>query len=76
MVSLSKGAIYEIAAARLLCDVDGNGKVDRADLNLIVAAIGTAVAAGDPRDADHDGLLTIRDVRACTLKCTNAQCVP
>lgn len=75
VVSLSKGAIFEIAA-RASCDVDGNGQVDRADIAAILAARGTAAGANDGRDADRDGSVTVLDARACTLACTKAQCAP
>ena len=58
------------------CDVDGSGTIDRTDIKAIQAAIGTHVGANDVRDADSDGLLTITDVRQCTLRCTNAKCAP
>lgn len=58
------------------CDVNNDGKVDKTDVNLIAAAIGQTPAANDPRDATGDGKITINDVRACTLKCTNANCAP
>lgn len=76
VVSLSRGAVYEIASARQVCDVDSNGQVDRNDVNAIFAARGTAVAAGDARDVDNDGSVTVLDARACTLRCSNAQCAP
>jgi hypothetical protein len=76
VVSLSKGAVYEISAARLVCDVDSNSKVDRNDIASILAARGIAASAGDPRDVDGDGSITVLDARACTLRCTNAQCAP
>jgi hypothetical protein len=44
------------------------------DLALIRVAIGTVPGAGDTRDANLDGKITINDVRACTLKCTRASC--
>ena len=44
------------------------------DTNLIRAAIGQTVAAGDPRDANADGKITINDVRACVLQCTRPNC--
>ena len=60
----------------LACDVNGDGKVDTTDLTLIRNAIGTAPFAGDPRDANLDGKITINDVRLCTQKCTKASCAP
>lgn len=58
----------------LTCDVDGNGKVDRTDINAIVAAIGKPIPAGDMRDADGDGKATASDARMCTVRCTKEQC--
>lgn len=58
------------------CDVNGSGTVDRTDIALIRSAIGTKVAAGDARDPDGDGIITVTDVRQCTLKCTKASCAP
>lgn len=58
------------------CDVDADSDIDTNDLNLIRAAIGQVPAAGDPRDSTNDGKITINDVRACSLRCTKAQCAP
>jgi hypothetical protein len=57
-----------------VCDIDLDGDVDTVDLGLIRSGIGQTPAAGDPRDANFDGKITINDVRACTLKCTRAGC--
>lgn len=59
-----------------VCDIDGDGDVDRNDVNAIRAALGQTPGAGDPRDANLDGKITMNDVRACTLKCTKASCAP
>lgn len=56
------------------CDIDGDGDVDKLDTNLIRAAIGQVPGAGDPRDANLDGKITINDVRACVLQCTRPSC--
>ncbi len=56
------------------CDVDTDGDVDSVDVNLVRAGIGKPLVAGDKRDANGDGKITINDVRACTLKCTRALC--
>jgi hypothetical protein len=70
--------LYDLTvnSAEPVCDVDGNGVVDRTDIGLVRAAIGLVPVAGDVRDANGDGKITINDVRACTLRCTNANCVP
>lgn len=56
------------------CDIDVDGDVDLNDVNLVKAGIGKPVVAGDKRDVTGDGKITINDVRACTLKCTRANC--
>lgn len=56
------------------CDVNGDFVVDKNDINLIRAAIGQTPTAGDPRDVNLDGKITINDVRACVLKCTHPSC--
>lgn len=59
----------------LACDVDGNGIVDREDIQLIADARGTTPSGpNDPRDFDRDGMITAADGRACTLDCTYALC--
>ena len=59
----------------LACDADGNGIVDRVDIQLIADARGTTPSGrNDPRDVDHDGMITVLDDRACTLNCTNTLC--
>jgi hypothetical protein len=63
-----------IATKVASCDVDGDGDVDTADLALVRAGIGKPVTASDPRDANGDGVIDARDVRACTLKCTRTSC--
>jgi len=68
---------------RLVCDVDGNRRIDRNDISLILAARNTSAAPGDPRDASSprgdgvpDGRITVDDSRFCTLRCTNPRCAP
>ena len=58
----------------LTCDIDRDGDIDSIDVALVRAGIGQVPAAGDPRDANTDGKITINDVRACTLRCTRASC--
>jgi hypothetical protein len=60
----------------LVCDANGDDFIDRNDINLIFAARGQSVPAGDPRDANADGLVTVQDSRLCTAECGNAQCAP
>jgi len=64
-------------AAGLVCDVNGDRFVDRSDIDLIFAARGQAASgAGDPRDVDGDGQITVLDGRTCTLQCGNPSCAP
>src|SRR5262249_46712914 len=48
-------------ALPLPCDADGDGFVDISDVQAIFAARNTVAAPGDPRDPDHDGLITVND---------------
>jgi hypothetical protein len=56
------------------CDIDSDGDIDRLDTRLIAAARGQNVDPSDPRDANSDGTITIRDVKICTAQCTRARC--
>jgi hypothetical protein len=59
-----------------LCDANADGKIDISDIQAITQARNTTAQAGDPRDADGDGRITVLDARQCTLRCTNARCAP
>lgn len=49
-----------------LCDVDGDGDIDRADLRAISGARGQSAAGpDDPRDANGDGTISVTDVKVC-----------
>jgi len=63
-----------VSSAVAVCDIDTDGDIDTADLNLIKAGVGKPVVPSDPRDANGDGKITMLDVRACTLICTRANC--
>jgi hypothetical protein len=56
------------------CDVNGDGRIDKLDINLIKSAIGQAALPNDTRDADNDGFITTVDARKCALVCTSALC--
>ncbi len=64
------------AASADICDVDNNGQMDRNDISAIFLARNTFVPAGDPRDADGDGVITVGDARICTSACSKPQCAP
>ena len=56
-------------------DVDGDGDVDRNDINAITAARNTNPNGPfDPRDANGDGRIDLTDVRFATTACTRPGC--
>jgi hypothetical protein len=59
-----------------VCDVNGDGAIDRNDIAAILLARNTAAKPGDPRDANGDGIISVEDARLCALACTNSQCAP
>ena len=65
-----------IGGPTIICDVDGDGKIDINDINAIFSARNTRATPGDPRDADGDGIITVNDARICVNRCTNAHCAP
>ena len=74
---LSDLVASSLSDTTLQCDIDGNGQVDRNDVNLIFAARGQTVPPGDPNmDLDGDGVITVNDGRFCVLQCTNPRCAP
>ncbi|MCC5450877.1 hypothetical protein LMJ53_03890 [Rheinheimera sp. UJ51] len=56
------------------CDVNGNQATDSVDVGLVRAAIGQFVLAGDVRDQNNDGVITVNDARLCALKCSLPRC--
>jgi YD repeat-containing protein len=76
VVALSLG-LGGTAAWALKCDVDNNGRIDRADISLIQQAVVTrAPVSGpdDPRDADSSGVINSIDSRLCVLRCKYPSC--
>jgi hypothetical protein len=58
----------------LMCDVDGDGDIDKLDLSLISRSRNQQATPDDPRDANGDGVITPADVKACIPQCTRAGC--
>jgi hypothetical protein len=69
-------ARFAPATASVPCDsVAPLGRIDRADIDAIFAARNTpASGAGDPRDFDGDGTITVLDGSQCKERCTFARC--
>lgn len=65
-----------IVGPRQSCDLDGENTINRDDLNWILPFRNIPAASADPRDPDRDGVVTVNDVRACTLKCSKPLCAP
>lgn len=65
---------FASAAGAATCDANNNGVIDRTDINLIMAARNQTAVAGDPRDANGDGLITVTDARICSQMCTLPDC--
>ena len=66
-------------SAGMLCDVNGDNFVDRADIDAIFAARGLpANGSSDKRDADGDGQITVLDGRFCATQCSikSPNCAP
>ena len=58
----------------VVCDVNGDSKINSLDINLIFGARDLKVSVGDPRDLDGDRLITVNDARGCVLRCTKPNC--
>lgn len=68
--------LIPVSATADVCDIDGDGDIDRNDVMVISLARNTpASGPDDPRDANSDGMISIVDARACTLQCTLPRCL-
>ncbi|MEM9293474.1 MAG: Ig-like domain-containing protein [Acidobacteriota bacterium] len=71
--------LFLLISAPLLAmpgDIDGDDDVDVNDINLILAANGSSVTAGDARDLDGDLLITVLDMRQAAVLCSRPLCAP
>jgi hypothetical protein len=55
-------------------DVDGDGDIDRSDLEAIRLRNGQIAGPNDPFDANGDGRINVGDVRWASLGCTRPGC--
>lgn len=63
--------------AAAICDVNGDGVIERGDIRLISQARNTnSSGPGDRRDQNGDGRITTSDGRKCARQCTNSRCRP
>ncbi len=63
-----------VVSLKLILDLDGDGDVDKHDVQLVTNARGTIPTALDQRDANGDGVINALDARALTLQCTRPGC--
>jgi hypothetical protein len=66
-----------LATTKVPGDLDGNGVVDRADLNILLRGLNQSVtqsACGTRCDLDGDGMITALDARKLQLLCTRPRC--
>lgn len=63
-----------VVSLKLIIDLDGDGDVDKNDVQLVAAARGVIPTALDQRDVNGDGVINALDTRALTLQCTRTGC--
>lgn len=63
-----------LISLKLVLDLDGDGDVDKKDVQLVTAARGQTPGEFDQRDVNGDGLIDALDARALTLQCTRPGC--
>jgi predicted extracellular nuclease len=63
-----------VISLKLVIDLDGDGDVDKQDVQTVTAARGTIPQGVDQRDVNGDGIINANDARALTLQCTRPGC--
>lgn len=63
-----------VVSLNLILDLDGDGDVDKNDIQIVTNARGLKPAALDQRDVNGDGAINALDARALALQCTRPGC--
>jgi hypothetical protein len=74
MVSGNMGNYSLNVTPVILGDLDGDGDVDRNDINIIIAHRNQPASACPECDIDGDGTITVLDARKLILMCTRPRC--
>ena len=63
-----------VVSLKLIVDLDGDGDVDKNDVQLVTSARGVTPTAFDQRDVNGDTVINALDARTLTLQCTRPGC--
>lgn len=63
-----------VVSLKLILDLDGDGDVDKNDVQIVTNARGVTPTPFDQRDVNGDGVINANDARALTLQCSRPGC--